>query len=412
MPHKHNPVAAISARACARRAPGLVATLMGAMEQEYERAAGAWHSEWPTLTALLSTVGSAAAWLTESLVRAAARRRPHGRRRSPPPATPSWPAPSPTRSPRRWARRGPRRRRGRRAGGRGHRSPARRGARRAHRRRRPRCSPAPAPTSVRPASRSTPPWPSTPPPDEEDLLTAVAVSYTAQARPTRRSAAVQLARRHPGDVGRAGAHPGRAVPGRLLRHPRARALAGPARPVHARRPGRRRARAARRAGRRARAHGRAVAGRHDGDAAGRARARAAGPGGAAVHVGAARRHGVRRPRRGGPRGRDGVLRAVGGQPLGDAGVRRRPPRRRRAARGDGRGHARRGLRGLLRGDRRHGPARRPGADHRPDAGDRRRAGPGHAAGDAAGDRGRHRGRRTRHRGTRARTWPPSSRRTR
>jgi len=67
MPHKRNPVAAISARACARRAPGLVATLMGAMEQEYERAAGAWHSEWPTLTELLRTVGSAAAWLTECL---------------------------------------------------------------------------------------------------------------------------------------------------------------------------------------------------------------------------------------------------------------------------------------------------------------------------------------------------------
>jgi len=67
MPHKHNPVAAISARACARRAPGLVGTLFGAMEQEHERAAGAWHSEWPTLTALLTTVGSAAAWLTESL---------------------------------------------------------------------------------------------------------------------------------------------------------------------------------------------------------------------------------------------------------------------------------------------------------------------------------------------------------
>ena len=72
MPHKHNPVAAISARACARRAPGLVATLFGAMEQEHERAAGAWHSEWPTLTALLTTVGSAAAWLAESLDRAAA----------------------------------------------------------------------------------------------------------------------------------------------------------------------------------------------------------------------------------------------------------------------------------------------------------------------------------------------------
>jgi 3-carboxy-cis,cis-muconate cycloisomerase len=67
MPHKRNPVAAISARACARRAPGLVATLFGAMEQEHERAAGAWHSEWPTMTDLLTTVGSAAAWLVESL---------------------------------------------------------------------------------------------------------------------------------------------------------------------------------------------------------------------------------------------------------------------------------------------------------------------------------------------------------
>jgi 3-carboxy-cis,cis-muconate cycloisomerase len=67
MPHKRNPVAAISARACARRAPGLVATLLSAMEQEHERAAGAWHSEWPTLTGLLATVGSAASWLTECL---------------------------------------------------------------------------------------------------------------------------------------------------------------------------------------------------------------------------------------------------------------------------------------------------------------------------------------------------------
>ena len=67
MLHKRNPVAAISARACARRAPGLVATLLAAMEQEHERAAGAWHSEWPTLTDLLTTVGSAAAWLAESL---------------------------------------------------------------------------------------------------------------------------------------------------------------------------------------------------------------------------------------------------------------------------------------------------------------------------------------------------------
>jgi 3-carboxy-cis,cis-muconate cycloisomerase len=67
MPHKNNPVAAVSARACARRAPGLVATLFAAMEQEHERGAGTWHAEWPTLTDLLGTVGAAASWLTESL---------------------------------------------------------------------------------------------------------------------------------------------------------------------------------------------------------------------------------------------------------------------------------------------------------------------------------------------------------
>ncbi|MCW2508086.1 MAG: pcaB [Modestobacter sp.] len=67
MPHKNNPVAAVSARACARRAPGLVATLFAAMEQEHERGAGTWHVEWPTLTDLLGTVGSAASWLTECL---------------------------------------------------------------------------------------------------------------------------------------------------------------------------------------------------------------------------------------------------------------------------------------------------------------------------------------------------------
>jgi 3-carboxy-cis,cis-muconate cycloisomerase len=67
MPHKNNPVAAVSARACARRAPGLVGTLLAAMEQEHERGAGTWHVEWPTLTELLGTVGSAASWLTESL---------------------------------------------------------------------------------------------------------------------------------------------------------------------------------------------------------------------------------------------------------------------------------------------------------------------------------------------------------
>jgi 3-carboxy-cis,cis-muconate cycloisomerase len=67
MPHKRNPVAAISARAAARQGPGLVATLLAAMEHEHERAAGAWHAEWPALRELLSFTGSAAAWLRDAL---------------------------------------------------------------------------------------------------------------------------------------------------------------------------------------------------------------------------------------------------------------------------------------------------------------------------------------------------------
>ena len=67
MPHKHNPVAAISALGCAQQAPGLVATLLAAMVQEHERAAGAWHSEWRPLRDLLTATGSAASWLRTSL---------------------------------------------------------------------------------------------------------------------------------------------------------------------------------------------------------------------------------------------------------------------------------------------------------------------------------------------------------
>jgi len=67
MPHKHNPVAAVSALGCAKQAPGLVATLLAAMVQEHERAAGAWHSEWRPLTNLLTATGSAANWLRTSL---------------------------------------------------------------------------------------------------------------------------------------------------------------------------------------------------------------------------------------------------------------------------------------------------------------------------------------------------------
>jgi 3-carboxy-cis,cis-muconate cycloisomerase len=45
----------------------LVATLFAAMEQELQRAAGAWQSEWGTLTDLLTLTGSAAAWAADLL---------------------------------------------------------------------------------------------------------------------------------------------------------------------------------------------------------------------------------------------------------------------------------------------------------------------------------------------------------
>jgi 3-carboxy-cis,cis-muconate cycloisomerase len=67
LPHKRNPVAAISAVASAMRAPGLVAALLGAMAHEHERAAGPWHAEWRPLCELLEAVGSAAAWLRDCL---------------------------------------------------------------------------------------------------------------------------------------------------------------------------------------------------------------------------------------------------------------------------------------------------------------------------------------------------------
>ena len=67
MPHKRNPIAAVQSRAAARRAPGLVATLLACMEHEHERAAGAWHAEWAPLSDLLVSVGTAVAWLRDCL---------------------------------------------------------------------------------------------------------------------------------------------------------------------------------------------------------------------------------------------------------------------------------------------------------------------------------------------------------
>lgn len=69
MPHKRNPVAAVSALGCAKQAPGLVADLLAAMEQEHQRAAGAWHAEWRPFTQLLRVTGAAAHWVRVSLDR-------------------------------------------------------------------------------------------------------------------------------------------------------------------------------------------------------------------------------------------------------------------------------------------------------------------------------------------------------
>jgi 3-carboxy-cis,cis-muconate cycloisomerase len=59
MPHKRNPVDCAAIRANHRRVAGLMATLTITLEQEHERAPGAWASEWETLPHLFRlTAGS------------------------------------------------------------------------------------------------------------------------------------------------------------------------------------------------------------------------------------------------------------------------------------------------------------------------------------------------------------------
>jgi 3-carboxy-cis,cis-muconate cycloisomerase len=67
MPHKRNPVGSTLARACAARARAAAAELVAAVEQEHERAAGAWHVEWGALSDALAFAGGAAAWMRETL---------------------------------------------------------------------------------------------------------------------------------------------------------------------------------------------------------------------------------------------------------------------------------------------------------------------------------------------------------
>ncbi|HTO69336.1 MAG TPA: 3-carboxy-cis,cis-muconate cycloisomerase [Myxococcota bacterium] len=67
LPQKRNPVGAVGALACAKRTPGLVATLLAALPQEHERAAGGWQAEWETLPELFQLTGAAASHLGVAL---------------------------------------------------------------------------------------------------------------------------------------------------------------------------------------------------------------------------------------------------------------------------------------------------------------------------------------------------------
>ena len=67
MPHKRNPVLAASVLSSAVRIPGLVATMLSAMDQEHERGLGGWHAEWETLPEICTLTLGAVERLTEML---------------------------------------------------------------------------------------------------------------------------------------------------------------------------------------------------------------------------------------------------------------------------------------------------------------------------------------------------------
>lgn len=67
MPHKRNPVSAIRCVSAAVKAPGLVATMLAAMPQELERAAGGWQAEWDTMSGLVAATREAAGAVADVL---------------------------------------------------------------------------------------------------------------------------------------------------------------------------------------------------------------------------------------------------------------------------------------------------------------------------------------------------------
>src|SRR5258707_10922570 len=104
MPHKRNPVGAGLVLTAANRAPQLAATIVAALPQEHERALGGWQAEWPTLAALIETLGSAVQAMGEVAAASRSTRAPFRPTWMQPTAR-CWPNARPSCSPRRWARR-------------------------------------------------------------------------------------------------------------------------------------------------------------------------------------------------------------------------------------------------------------------------------------------------------------------
>jgi 3-carboxy-cis,cis-muconate cycloisomerase len=67
MPHKHNPIDTLMARAAAQHALGQLPIMLQAMLQEHERAAGYWQMEWQALPELVCATGGAVARLAAAL---------------------------------------------------------------------------------------------------------------------------------------------------------------------------------------------------------------------------------------------------------------------------------------------------------------------------------------------------------
>ena len=65
LPHKRNPILSVTGLASACRVQDLTHTLQAAMVGEHERAVGAWHSEWETLSEALALTGGAASAVRE-----------------------------------------------------------------------------------------------------------------------------------------------------------------------------------------------------------------------------------------------------------------------------------------------------------------------------------------------------------